>query len=182
MDVKTVCLGMLTRGEASGYDLKKDFESSFAHFFAAGYGSIYPALASLAEKGLVNCKEVPQEGKPDRKVYSITDAGMEHLLEILDNPAPTHKIRSEFLATMCFAHLMPPEQVRAVLDSRIDDVDSCLRMLDEIECSCDEEWPAGVTFTLEFGRAMLRAQKEFVERNRHKVEGQSAPHARTASA
>ena len=45
VDVKTVCLGMLTDGEASGYDLKKHFESSFGHFFAAGYGSIYPALA-----------------------------------------------------------------------------------------------------------------------------------------
>ncbi len=40
MDVKTVCLGMLTDGAASGYDLKKQFESSFGHFFAAGYGSI----------------------------------------------------------------------------------------------------------------------------------------------
>ena len=182
MDVKTVCLGMLTRGEASGYDLKKDFESSFAHFFAAGYGSIYPALAGLARQGLVDCREVPQDGKPDRKVYSITEAGMQHLLRELDNPAPSHKIRSEFLATMCFAHLLEPAKVRAVLDSRIEDVDRCLRMLDEIECSCDEEWPAGVTFTLEFGRAMLRAQKEFVERNRHRVEGQSAPPARSATA
>ena len=75
MDVKTVCLGMLTDGEASGYDLKKHFESSFGHFFAAGYGSIYPALASLAADGQVSCKCIPQEGKPDRKVYSITDAG-----------------------------------------------------------------------------------------------------------
>ena len=54
MDVKTVCLGMLTDGPASGYDLKKQFESSFGHFFAAGYGSIYPALSSLAANG-INC-------------------------------------------------------------------------------------------------------------------------------
>ena len=53
MDVKTVCLGMLTDGAASGYDLKKQFESTFGHFFAAGYGSIYPALSSLAGQGLV---------------------------------------------------------------------------------------------------------------------------------
>jgi len=81
MDVKTVCLGMLTDGAASGYDLKKQFESSFAHFFAAGYGSIYPALSSLADKGLVSCEQVPQEGKPDRKVYEITDDGKAFLLK-----------------------------------------------------------------------------------------------------
>jgi DNA-binding PadR family transcriptional regulator len=95
MDVKTVCLGMLTDHEASGYDLKKAFESSFGHFFVAGYGSIYPALASLAEHGYVSCREIPQDGKPDRKVYQITAAGRQHLLKELENPAPSHKVRSE---------------------------------------------------------------------------------------
>lgn len=86
MDVKTVCLGMLTDGEASGYDLKKHFESSFGHFFAAGYGSIYPALASLAAHELVSCQCIPQDGKPDRKVYSITSAGRAALQVELDKP------------------------------------------------------------------------------------------------
>ncbi len=115
----------------------------------------------------MSCKEIPQEGKPDRKVYQITDAGREHLLKELDNPAPSHKIRSEFLATMCFAHLMTPEQIQTVLDSRIEDVERNLKLIDEFEGSCDQEWPAGVRFTLDFGRAMLRTMKEYVEQNRH---------------
>ena len=70
MDVKTVCLGMLTEGPASGYDLKKAIRVDVQlTFFAAGYGSIYPALSTLSESGLVDCEEIPQEGKPDRKVY-----------------------------------------------------------------------------------------------------------------
>lgn len=181
MDVKTVCLGMLTDGEASGYDLKKAFESSFAHCFAAGFGSIYPALATLSEQGLVSCQEVPQEGKPDRKVYQITDKGMQHLLQELENPAPSHKIRSEFLATMCFAHLMSPEQVQTVLDSRIEDVERNLRLIDEFEHSCDEDWPAGVRFTLDFGRTMLRTMKEFVEQNRHMFLEDCAPPNKSAT-
>jgi DNA-binding PadR family transcriptional regulator len=181
MDVKTVCLGMLTRGEASGYDLKKSFESSFAHCFAAGFGSIYPALASLADQGLVSCQEVVQEGKPDRKVYRITEDGMQHLLRELDNPAPTHKIRSEFLVTMCFAHLMAPEQVQQVLDSRIEDAERNLHLIDEFENSCDEEWPVGVRFSLDFGRAMLRTMKEFVEKNRHMFTEEAAAQKRSAT-
>lgn len=66
MDVETVCLGMLTDGAASGYELKKQFESTFGHFFAAGYGSIDPALSSLAGQGLVTCEHIAQDGKPDR--------------------------------------------------------------------------------------------------------------------
>jgi DNA-binding PadR family transcriptional regulator len=170
MDVKTVCLGMLTDGEASGYDLKKAFESSFGHFFMAGFGSIYPALASLAEDGYVSCREIPQDGKPDRKVYQITAAGRQQLLKELDDPAPSHKVRSEFLATMAFAHLMTPEQIRTVLDSRIEDANQNLQIIDEFENSCDEDWPNGVKFTLGFGRAMLDAMKKYVEENRHIVE------------
>jgi len=167
MDVKTVCLGMLTEGEASGYDLKKAFESSFGHCFAAGYGSIYPALASLAECGCVSCEEIPQDGKPDRKVYRITNEGWEQLLQELDDPAPSHKVRSEFLATMAFAHLMTPTQIQTVLDSRIDDAEQNLRFIDDFENSRDKDWPAGVRFTLGFGRAMLHAMKTYVEDNRH---------------
>lgn len=170
MDVKTVCLGMLTDGEASGYDLKKAFESSFGHCFAAGYGSIYPALASLAECGCVSCEEIPQDGKPDRKVYRITDKGWEQLLAELDAPAPSHKVRSEFLATMAFAHLMTPAQVQTVLDSRIRDADENLQFIDEFENGFDHEAPAGVRFTLGFGRAMLHAMKNYVEENRNMLE------------
>ena len=111
--------------------------------------------------------ELGWEGKPDRKVYQITESGMEHLLCELDNPAPSHKIRSEFLATMCFADLMTPEQVQTVLDSRIADAQRNLQLIDEFESACDEDLPVGVKFTIEFGRTMLRTMNEFVEQNRH---------------
>lgn len=166
MDVKTVCLGMLTDGPASGYDLKKQFESSFAHFFAAGYGSIYPALSSLADQGLVECEEIPQEGKPDRKVYRITDEGRAFLEEALQNPCPCHKLRSEFLATMCFAHLMTREQVETVLDNRVKEMTSYLELFKEFETNCMEDWPPGAKFVLGFGKTMMQTMREYVEENR----------------
>ncbi|MDJ0710342.1 MAG: helix-turn-helix transcriptional regulator [Woeseiaceae bacterium] len=179
MDVKTVCLGMLTDGPASGYDLKKEFESSFAHFFAAGYGSIYPALSALAEDGLVDCELVPQEGKPDRKVYEITASGREFLLKALENESPFHKVRSEFLAQMCFAHLMRPEVVEAVLNNRLADIATCREVLREIETSCTHDWPAGAEFVLGFGKAIYEATETYIEENRHKLTEQ--PTANVAS-
>lgn len=170
MDVKTVCLGMLSDGEASGYDLKKKFESTFGHFFAAGYGSIYPALSALLADGLVGCREEPQAGKPDRKVYRITEAGLLHLRAALDEPAPSHKIRSEFLATMCFAHLMTPEQVATVLDNRLRDLDGYLRIFDEFD-ACSDGWTDGMRFVCGFGRAITEASKAFIEENRDALAG-----------
>ena len=174
MDVKTVCLGMLNDGEASGYDLKKHFESTFAHFFSAGYGSIYPALSALASAGLVDCREIPQEGKPDRKVYRITAAGHEHLLAALQDPAPSHKVRSEFLATMCFAHLMTAEQIETVLASRAADIERYMSMFDEFECTCMEDWTDGMRFVCGFGKAMTEAMQKYIEDNKDMLTEQPA--------
>lgn len=179
MDVKTVCLGMLTDGPASGYDLKKEFESSFAHFFAAGYGSIYPALSALAEDGLVDCELVPQDGKPDRKVYQITEGGRAFLLEALENETPFHKVRSEFLAQLCFAHLMRPEVVEAVLDNRLCDIANCRNALREIEDTYSQDWPPGAEFVLGFGKAIYAATETYIKENRHKLTAKPAVKAAT---
>ena len=167
MDVKTVCLGMLTDGEASGYDLKKEFESSFSHFFAAGYGSIYPALNALAQDGLVECRHVPQDGKPDRKVYQITTAGREHLLTALADPCPSHKVRSEFLATMCFSHLMSREQIETVLENRVKEMTEYLQLFKEFETSHMDDWPPGARFVLGFGQTMMKTMRAYIEDNRN---------------
>lgn len=180
MDVKTVCLGMLTDGEASGYDLKKQFESTFAHFFAAGYGSIYPALSSLAKDGLVECREVPQDGKPDRKVYSITPEGHARLCEALENPDPSHKVRSEFLATMCFSHLMEAEQIETVLTNRLVDIERYLEMFQKFETSCIDDWPPGMRFVCGFGKAVTETIKQYVKENRHMLTEQADEEQRSA--
>jgi DNA-binding PadR family transcriptional regulator len=166
MDVKTVCLGMLTDGEASGYDLKKFFESSFGHFFPAGYGSIYPALSTLARNGLVEYELVPQDGKPDRKVYSITDKGRDALMEGLANPNPSHKVRSEFLATLWFAHLMPDEQVDTVVENKLEELDEFLKLIEEFAAGDCHGMGPGAQFVAGFGKHMASSFKQYIEMNR----------------
>jgi PadR family transcriptional regulator, regulatory protein AphA len=112
MDVKTLCLGVLAEHPMSGYEIKKLFERGFRHFFVAGYGSIYPALAELARAGLVTVESIEQDGRPDKKVYGITTAGREQLAADLSTAEPRHKVRSEFLALLYFAHLIPPSRER----------------------------------------------------------------------
>jgi DNA-binding PadR family transcriptional regulator len=181
MDVKTVCLGMLTDGDASGYDMKKRFESSFGHFFPAGYGSIYPALATLARNGFVEYELVPQEGKPDRKVYRITDKGREALMEDLANPNPSHKIRSEFLATLWFAHLMPEEQVKTVIENKLEEIEGFLKLIEEFTTyECPDLGP-GAQFVAGFGKHWATAFKQYIESNRGLLEQPQSPDARRAA-
>ncbi len=160
MDVKTLCLGLLTFGAASGYDLKKRFEESFRFFYSAGYGSIYPALAYLAATELVTCEEIVQDGRPDRKLYRITDAGRAEFMKALGNSCPSHKMRSEFLAMMFFAHMMTGEQLKQLLKHRAEELAEALAQLQT--CGPAEDTPSGVAFVRGFGETVARAALEYI--------------------
>lgn len=164
MDVKTLCLGALTTGEKTGYEIKRCFEGAFSHFFTAGFGSIYPALDELTRRGLVTCTVVEQDRRPDKKVYRLTEAGHRALVEELAGTAPRHKVRSEFLVLMYFAHLLPPERLSWVIDHMVEHWDG---LLQEIEaaggtCPATGERSPGVRFTVGYGRAVLGAAREYV--------------------
>ena len=168
MDVKTLCLGLLSVREACGYDLKKTFETSFKHFFPAGYGSIYPALADLAASGLVECEEIPQVGKPDRKVYRITAAGEKAFVDALNRTEPQHKLRSEFLAMMYFSDLVDENRLVEVLDDRIEQLRETVRHIEShAEQNTDGNKTAGAAFVAGFGAVIAKAAAEYIESNRH---------------
>jgi DNA-binding PadR family transcriptional regulator len=181
MDVKAVCLGMLTDGEASGYDMKKRFESSFGHFFPAGYGSIYPALSTLARNGLVEYELVTQDGKPDRKVYSITEKGREALMDSLAKSNPTHKLRSEFLATLWFAHLMTDEQIDTVFENKLGEINEFLEMIEAFQPGNCPGAGSGSQFVAGYGKHMASAFKQYIEDNRDLVADRELIGVKTAT-
>jgi PadR family transcriptional regulator AphA len=166
MDVKTLCLGVLTEGNKSGYEIKRCFEEAFSHFFVAGFGSIYPALAELSRAGLVTCENVEQEGRPDKKVYSLTPAGERSLIDELLITPPRHKVRSEFLVLMYFAHLLPPMRLAAIIDERIAQWELAVA---EIEACCvldDAHASPGMRFAAGYGRAVIGAALAYVRANK----------------
>ncbi len=162
MDVKTLCLGLLSFQPASGYDLKKEFESLFKHFFPAGYGSIYPALADLAAAGYVECEEIAQQGKPDRKVYAITPAGRLAFGQALAKVNPQHKLRSEFLAMIYFAERMDAERLTELLDSRLTELRATVAHIHNVAAN-DRELGAGAKFVAGFGATLAEAAAAYIE-------------------
>ena len=166
MDIKTLCLGVLSRGEASGYEIKRQLEEYFRHFYQASYGSIYPALARLTETALVTCESRSQEKRPDKKVYRITAQGRLALVKDLLNPPGADKIRSEFLVTMLFFELLPLAHLNQVIDDYLAANRDFLASVDE----CPVTDP-GREFVTGFGRAVHVAIVDYLEDNRHLVEG-----------
>lgn len=72
-------LGLLSYQDGSGYDMAKMFEGSLNFFWHAQSSQIYREFSRMEEKGWVTCKSIVQDGRPNKKVYSITDTGREEL-------------------------------------------------------------------------------------------------------
>jgi len=107
-------LGMLTLCPMSGYDLKQRIEGSIGNFWSESYGQIYPTLKAMATDGLVTAME---EGKAGRTMYTLTDAGRDHLREWL-SVAPRRRVpRHELLLKLFFGQLAPAETMRAYVEA-----------------------------------------------------------------
>ncbi|MGH8894920.1 MAG: helix-turn-helix transcriptional regulator [Actinomycetes bacterium] len=68
-------LGILARGPAHGYDLKREHDSRFPGTKPLAYGQVYATLARLERDGHVEVAETRQEGGPERTVYALTPDG-----------------------------------------------------------------------------------------------------------
>jgi PadR family transcriptional regulator PadR len=78
-DLDALLLGVLASGPGHGYDLAGRLkELGFSKALVAE-GRLYPALHSLEERAFIAAEWVPQEGRPARKVYGLTDLGTAEL-------------------------------------------------------------------------------------------------------
>lgn len=156
MNVRTLCLGILSTREASGYEIKKGVEEGmFSHFIDASYGSIYPALTQLAGEGLVTVREQEQAGKPDKKVYAITGEGRKALAKAIAVLPAKDKYKSEFLFQMLLHQFISPAVMLAAIDKQMADLAEDLQRI--AECRKSEQPLAGASFVADYGEAVLTA-------------------------
>src|SRR5467141_3325089 len=88
-------LGLLARGPLSGYDIAAQLKRGVGPFWHARHSQIYPELARLAASELVTHVRVEQYDRPDKKVYSLTPAGLAALEAWLTSPLPPEHQRDE---------------------------------------------------------------------------------------
>lgn len=110
-------LASLADGPSHGYELRKRVEESTG--YALSNNSLYPTLRRFSEAGAVTKTAEPQEGKPPRHVYAITDIGRELLHDMLaDLPQDLARDEPEFLARLGHFEWLTVEERLRVLDAR----------------------------------------------------------------
>ncbi len=164
MNVRTLCLGILSFQEASGYEIKKEIEEGqFSHFIDASYGSIYPALNQLHAEALVTVRAEEQSGRPDKKVYAITEAGRKALSEGLSQVAAKDKFKSEFLFAMLFQEFLTEDQVGLAVEKQMGDLKQKLARMES--CRVHGALSRGSNFIMGYGEAVLSAGLKFLEQH-----------------
>ncbi len=85
--LKYVLLGALSyRQPLTGYQVKRFIDQSAKHFWYAQTSQVYRTLDALEKDGLIVSTIEARYDAPDRRVYTITDAGHADLLAWLTQP------------------------------------------------------------------------------------------------
>ena len=111
MSLSHVLLGLLHYRSATGYQLKKAFKESIYFFWNATLPQIYRTLSQMEKRGWLTAVIEPQEGKPSRKVYRLTDKGLREFRRWLKEPLEVPQPRNPMMLKIFFGNQMEKDQL-----------------------------------------------------------------------
>jgi DNA-binding PadR family transcriptional regulator len=120
MSLPHAILGILQQESMSGYDLKtRCFDVSIAHFWPADQAQIYRTLDKMSEEGWVESRVEIQQDRPNRRVYSITEAGRAELKRWLSTPQALPAVREPFLIQVFFARDLLNPMIISLMEQQL---------------------------------------------------------------
>ena len=135
MTLRYIILGLLCYMPMTGYDLKIFMDKSINFFWSAELSQIYRELSKLESLNYINSKIEHQEGRPDKKIYSITQEGYEAFIEwlkdfpsILSSPS-----RNEFLVRVFFGAKLSKEEMILLFENYIKEINKELKTYESID-------------------------------------------------
>lgn len=132
MALRHAVLAALLEGEASGYELSKRFNVSVANFWSSTPQQLYRELERLEKEGLLSAKVVRQHRRPDKRVFTVTDAGREELRAFTSQPAKPVALRDDLLVKLYAIDLGDEAAVRDALTSRREQAHAKLARYDRL--------------------------------------------------
>lgn len=120
MALKDAILVSLSDKPMSGYDLARHFDQTIGFFWRATHSQIYRELAKLKDRGFVSAVEVPQKGKPNRIIYSITPDGRAALKDWSRQPSTADPVKDDFLVRLYGLEHIDVEALREQLAVRME--------------------------------------------------------------
>lgn len=102
--IEIVILYILNKYDSTIYKVGKLIDELFFGYLKTSTGTINPALKRLEKMGCVECSEKMSDGGMLSKIYSITQGGKKHLIEVLQRielTNPYHIVNDAKIALYC---------------------------------------------------------------------------------
>jgi DNA-binding PadR family transcriptional regulator len=122
MNIKCAILGLLSWKPSTGYDLKKVFEESSIMYWSGNNNQIYKTLIQLHNDGLVNSEVQHQESSPSKKIYSITDKGLDELRNWVLSVPESPEFKKTFLIQLAWADSLSPAELDSLLSKYEEEI------------------------------------------------------------
>ncbi|WP_049563817.1 PadR family transcriptional regulator [Nonomuraea sp. SBT364] len=132
MALRHAVLAALLNGEYSGYQLTKIFDIGVSNFWYAAPQQLYAELTKLEADGLVAGREVVQRGRPNKRVFKVTEAGLGELAAFAATPAKPLLIRDDLAVKVHAVDLLDPEPVIEQLHDRAREAAAKLEVFEQI--------------------------------------------------
>jgi DNA-binding PadR family transcriptional regulator len=148
-------LAMLRQGQRHGYEIKKDIDRALGGMVVLNNKTLYLALKHFEEIGAVTRQVIPQEGKPNRHLYQLTERGIELLQASLrDFPASQAANDAEFFTRVAFFDYLEVPEREVILTKRQAYLEGCLSYLQTMQHLADTDDCANTS-----GISMSHAQR-----------------------
>jgi DNA-binding PadR family transcriptional regulator len=166
-------LGVLNVMPMTGYDLKTQaFDRVINHFWQGVLPQIYRELERMEASGWLTSSIEVQQERPNRRVYTITDAGRVELERWLHTFQPPPPHREAFLIQLFFASQLPNADIIALLEEQLATRRAQRETLQALEGMFDHDHPRAETLahlTLELGQQLTDTYIDWLEKSIKKV-------------
>lgn len=168
-------LGLLSHESLTGYEIKKRMNTTLKFFWGASYGSIYPTLSALVNDGMVTKYETKENGR-DKIIYTITEAGSEHLRKWLHLPVEKDELRYETLLKLFFGNEIGKQGTLEHIKNFRDKIDKDLPVLKEMVSQLErikdaEDAHLYYLLTAKFGVKVYEAYLEWCDETTELLDG-----------
>lgn len=163
-------LGCLMDEPYHGYNIKKKLAERFNVCTTINNNTLYSLLKRYEKIGVITKTVEIQEGKPNRNIYSITDKGKKHFVEILrDFTESVAKNRDEYMMRLYYFHLLDISTRVKILDMREQHLATSIESIESLK---DVEETVFIPYRpelTEFHLRLLNSERALIAQMREKV-------------
>lgn len=154
-------LGVLMAQSQHAYRINDFIETNLGRVSNMKRATAYALLERLEKRGLVRMEVQTVGNHPPRKVYSITEAGKQAFLDLLQALlARVEEASSAADIALMFIDYLPGQRAEELLRRRLDDIRKQIRRL---TATPGHAFAPGVDYAVQRKIAILQAERDWLE-------------------